>query len=136
MDENFKIRTQFSTTCYLRVLIYFRHVPNSGISPKAIRQPRKTMYIYITVVLSKIWEKKPRGCSLTRWSEQIKTITGLCLQTWDVCLEEERTKTEHCGSCSSAAKSFPGREQKSAFKNMTEKGRIWTNVWLSVVSLY
>ena len=66
--DQLKVTTRLSTICYQRVLSYFGHI--------ARRQPDSLDKL---VVLGKVEGKRPRGRSPTRWSDQIRAITGLTL---------------------------------------------------------
>ena len=65
-----RIGTRLSTICYKRILGYFGHI--------ARRSPDNLDKL---IVVGKVEGKRPRGRSPSRWSDQVKSLTGLPLTT-------------------------------------------------------
>lgn len=89
--EQLRISTRLSTTCYERILQYFGHV--------ARRDPPNLEKL---LLVGKVEGKRPRGRVPSRWSDQIKLLTGLSVttamrqakdrKTWKKIIREMRRK--------------------------------------------
>ncbi|CAH2240958.1 jg9694 [Pararge aegeria aegeria] len=64
--EQLRINNRLSTLCYKNVLSYFGHIGK-----------RLPSNMYKLILVGKVAGKRPRGRSPRRWSDQVKSHTGL-----------------------------------------------------------
>ncbi|CAK1590841.1 unnamed protein product [Parnassius mnemosyne] len=87
-----RVDTRLSTTCYQSILSYFGHI--------ARRPPNNLDRL---IVVGKVGGKRPRGRSSSRWSDQVKSLTGLSLTT---AMQKAEDRTEWRAIVNNATKAL------------------------------